>query len=249
MMPPNCKSKIRRLAFTLVELLVVIAIIGVLAGLLLPTLAALKKKAQIRTAKLEMKNIEMAIQQYDNDYSRLPAPKATKDQTFGLPPQAGAPANALPSNADIIATLLSAPLGINQANAKNPKQTIYYKPTRTVSDLVEATNKPGSSSVCTVDYQVRDPWGSPFIISLDLDYDGMTRDAVYGLATVSATPSDPSQGLNGLVRTENKALGTINYDLKGPIMIWSKGPDGKLDVNVKANQGVNKDNILGWTSN
>jgi len=29
-------------------------------------------------------------------------------------------------------------------------------------------------------------------------------------------------------------------------MVWSLGPDGKADPNVKATQGVNKDNVLSW---
>ena len=29
-------------------------------------------------------------------------------------------------------------------------------------------------------------------------------------------------------------------------MVWSAGPDKKVDANVGANQGDNKDNILSW---
>jgi hypothetical protein len=29
-------------------------------------------------------------------------------------------------------------------------------------------------------------------------------------------------------------------------MIWSAGPDKKFDANVKADIGVNEDNILSW---
>jgi hypothetical protein len=29
-------------------------------------------------------------------------------------------------------------------------------------------------------------------------------------------------------------------------MIWSAGPDGKIDKGTKANAGVNKDNVLSW---
>jgi len=29
-------------------------------------------------------------------------------------------------------------------------------------------------------------------------------------------------------------------------MVWSFGPDGKVDANAKANAGFNKDNIVSW---
>ncbi len=29
-------------------------------------------------------------------------------------------------------------------------------------------------------------------------------------------------------------------------MVWSAGPDGKIDPGSPANQGANKDNILSW---
>jgi hypothetical protein len=29
-------------------------------------------------------------------------------------------------------------------------------------------------------------------------------------------------------------------------MVWSAGPDGKIDPNSAANTGANKDNVLSW---
>lgn len=78
--------------FTLIELLVVISIIGILAGLLLPALAGAKAKAQKVKATAEIKNIVMAINQYQGDYHRYPAGRrarqygvmdANPDFTFG----------------------------------------------------------------------------------------------------------------------------------------------------------------------
>jgi len=56
-----------RRAFTLIELLVVIAIIAILAAMLLPALAAAKKKAQSITCVNNMKQMITAIHLYAND--------------------------------------------------------------------------------------------------------------------------------------------------------------------------------------
>ena len=61
-----------RAGFTLVELLVVIAIIGILAGMLLPVLAAVQKKALITKAKAEIADLVNAINAYDTEYGRFP---------------------------------------------------------------------------------------------------------------------------------------------------------------------------------
>jgi len=234
--------------FTLIELLVVISIIAILAGLLLPALAAAKRHAQVRTAKLDTKNLEMAITQYESDYSRLPYRTYTPptDLTFGLVPQAGAPfATAVPTNSDILATLLNVPLGINTANSKNPKQNFYYKAARMTSEPA-SINRPGLPGVSTLDYQVRDPWGMPYIISLDLNYDGSTEDLFYGSASVSSMAGGGLNGINGLV--DIAPAGNPRFAYKGPVMIWSYGPDRTINPNDKANSGANKDNVLSWTS-
>lgn len=55
-------------AFTLVELLAVIAIIGILAALLLPTLARAKEKAKVARVRAELNGIGLAFDMYATDH-------------------------------------------------------------------------------------------------------------------------------------------------------------------------------------
>jgi prepilin-type N-terminal cleavage/methylation domain-containing protein len=56
-------------AFTLIELLVVIAIIAILAALLLPALAAAKRKAKLASCQSNFHQVYIACSAYANDYN------------------------------------------------------------------------------------------------------------------------------------------------------------------------------------
>ena len=246
-------SSRRYRAFTLIELLVVIAIIAILAALLLPALEAAKTEAMKREAQVQMSGIVTAIQKYNSDYSHFPVSSGVQSAaggdefTYGGPVLAPytpspIPASFTTNNSEVIAILMDMtnyPDGSGPtANAnyqKNPRQNVYLNAT-----MVTATNLPGVGP----DLVYRDPWGNPYIITMDLDEDNQTKDAFYSLSAVSGPNGGNSNpGLNGLIDADGSLN---NFQYHGNVMVWSAGPDGKIDPTQPANQGVNKDNILSW---
>ena len=217
----------RRCGFTLIELLVVIAIIGILAGILLPVLAGMKGKAKVKQAQVDIANLATAIQHYESEYSRFPSPlPAGEDGTFGNVPGAKA------DNSDVIRILRDIPEGVNDAHKKNPQHNNYLDGPKEVTGSIHGIGRD--------DRIYRDPWGTPFVISMDSDYNKQCYDAVYRLDAVSKGPD--GKGFNGLFSDGQPNT----FQFRGQVMVWSLGPDKQASISSPANAGLNKDNVLSW---
>jgi hypothetical protein len=146
------------------------------------------------------------------------------------------------NNSEIMAILLDMeafPMNgqntVNYQHAKNPQRTKFLK-----ANMVGDRISPGIGT----DLVYRDPWGQPYIITVDLNNDERARDAFYRNKAVSYTGS--SAGLNGLVDTVDANGSGNNFEFNGPVTVWSAGPDKMIDPATAANKGVNADNVVSW---
>lgn len=241
-------------ALTSSELLAVVVII-ILIAIFLPTISRpgrpYKIKASVEIANLANANLANAIQAYKSEYGRYPIPTnvetaasvRSEDLTCG-----GSTLNSIlesgastPLNADVVAILMdlsTSPDGtptVNSNHSLNPKQIKFLN-----AKFIGDTNSPGVGN----DMVYRDPWGHPYVISMDLNGDDRCRDAFYKNQLVSR--SSGAIGFDGLMNLSDTNGASNLFELHGHVMVWSFGPDGKADASKPANSPPNKDNVVSW---
>jgi prepilin-type N-terminal cleavage/methylation domain-containing protein len=262
---PKANFELRsRSAFTLIEILVVIAIIAILAGMILPAILAAMKRAKVAKARMEMSEMVQAFHSYFAAYGQYPVSGAARvsvvppaitapadDFTFGgaVADQNGNPftVNASgsyqASNAEAVGVLMDLeqyPNGtptVNQRHIKNPQRIVFLP-----AHLTGNVGTPGVGP----DGVYRDPWGNPYFVTVDLNYDDRARDSFYRLQRVSQQQPNNSAGFHALLNPVDANGNGDHYEYGGTVMIWSAGPDGRIDTSTDSKHGANKDNVLSW---
>lgn len=135
----------KKCGFTLIELLVVIAILSILITLGSKGLRSARISAKKAQAMVEMQSIETAIKSYLNEYGKLPV-------------EAGDQGASDPEADETFSRgIINILTGENTTD--NPRKIEFLEPQ--------------FSSVSSSLGTFVDPWGEPYRIALDTDYDGV----------------------------------------------------------------------------
>lgn len=168
---PTMRQNRRLSGFTLVELLVVIAIIAILAGLLLAVINSALTRADIARARSQIADIVNAIKNFYGEYNLWPvSDNGQADRSLTGEDQAR-----------VIAMLRATDTTING------KKIVFLD---VPADALSSDATP----------QYLDPWGNPYVVTMDTDFDNNCE-------LTSVGPGSPSDTLSGR-----------------QIAVWSWGP-------------------------
>ena len=215
--------KNRRLnAFTMIEMLTVIAIIGILAGLLFPAISGAMKKAKVAQAKSDISSIESALRAYYLEYGKWPNGNGTLNDisygAFGSGPYAATatycPNYRLMNTLGAIADTDNDTGCGNGNNSANPRKIAFLQ-------IPAKSQKPPNPAGPGNDFV--DPWGHPYQITLDTDYDNICVNLAGTWVSNVPTPLGTGAGPGGV--TNRTAV------------VWSFGIDGT---------GGTGDDITSW---
>ncbi len=180
--------------YTLVEILVVMAIIGTLAGISVPLVNGFLNRGRVSSAATVASSIHTGFTDYYNDYSRYPGSSDPDSRNGG----AGRDEDGIPFDSTEGNEIAAIAIGLDQL--QNPKQKNYL----TTLPSTDTRARPGlyyNNQPNTPDFTIFSPWGQPFFIQFDQNYDGEIRPSV----------------------SKNQK---IVKDI--PIIVWTHGPDKNL---------------------
>ena len=184
-------------AFTLIEMLVVITIIGILASLVASAASGAIKKAKRVKTQAALKDIVLAIKNYQVEYNRYPLPQGHTGEE-PIPLSSGA-------------TVLKILLGANEGKM-NPRTITFLEPA--------AASKGGAGGLTGSDgsQALNDPWGVAYEVIMDANYDNKIAnpDSQNADATISkGAPRDLIVGAIAMSSGEDKKKHT-----KDDVVSW-----------------------------
>ena len=203
-------------AFTLIELLVVISVILVIGGLTFPAIQGALDRAKKTQAKNDLVQVVTAINAFYTEYGRYPALSTMgSNGTYD-----GSNNNAL------LNVLRAMPKNAEQGEL-NPRQIAFLN-----LPFAKDATKP-RAGVRQTDGMYFDPWGSPYLIRIDDNYDNLipnpyTPDKGAGPANLNGTAIGWSLGKNGALgggaaanANFGKEPGAVNeYTSSGDVISW-----------------------------
>jgi prepilin-type N-terminal cleavage/methylation domain-containing protein len=191
---PYRKSK----GFTLIELLIVIAIIGILMALLFPAVTGAINAAKKAQAQNDSAQLAVAAQAFFTEYGKHALQWQWDDEDWTF--DSGNPNKTLME-------ILTA----TGAQATNNPRMIVFLETKTAK-------KSGTNWVNGIapDGNFYDPWGTPYYIRIDCNYNNQVRSPY-----------------------------TDSEIIRKTALAWSAGPDKQHKYNAPGDK-VNKDNVTSW---
>lgn len=139
--------------FTLIELLVVIAIIGLLAGVLVPSITGALKGAKKARAMAQLRDLDGAVKRFFAEYGKMPVPSGN-----GGPDRHYTGA----TQAQLIQILINATPNLN------PRQIVFLDLEPAAFGVKTMTAVLAALAAGT---SYKDPWGRDYGILLDLNFD------------------------------------------------------------------------------
>lgn len=220
-------------AFTLIELLVVIAIIAILIGMLFPAFQAVQNQARRTQAKNDLTQIVTAVNSFYTEYGRYPT-TATADVTYGSTSINVSTAGAAGFTNDALFNELQACTAAgpscSAASALNTRLIVYISPAyvKNPSQPKNGIGITGTSNPTPVG-QFWDPWGIPYAVRIDADYNNSVANP-YGAQTTGGAGADP---------------------IVSGVIAWSLGSDQKLGTNgdnvyKNPTTGAGSDDVISW---
>src|SRR5437773_10701720 len=212
-------------AFTLIELLVVIATIGILLGVAVPSLFSVYERARRTQAKNDLTQIVTAVNAFYTEYGRYPTDQ-TNDVVYG--------STTIPVTISGVANFSNEVL-FNELRAVgtptlNTRLIVYMSPpdVKDPSHPKSGIGITGTGAPAPLG-QYWDPWGVPYTVRIDADYNNSVANP-YGAQTTGGAGADPI------------VLGVI---------AWSLGSDQKLGTNANnvykdPTTGAQSDDVISW---